>query len=317
MRQARIKEEGEQAFYHCMSRCVRGLMLLKGHEEWLYDRIAILSQIFYVNLHYVTIMGNHYHILYSMEQPEFNQEDLERRFELLQTTHVTKKKFPVTEKEIKRIYERFTDLSCFMKEINEATARKVNKTSPRQGTVWGDRFKSVLIEDERGLFTCMSYIAMNPVRAGIVDNPTEYPHCSTGRYAKGGEEKAQTTPAPFELLGMPTENQQALFTYYISCLAKFGKEKMVKFPCEKPELKKLLANRNISEISKMVKERNTWIINSPVLGSPKFCEKIQKRYPTLSKCTYPLNSELYTKKGRSSNDSSRVARNENNKQIQS
>jgi len=44
----------------------------------------------------------------------------------------------------------------------------------RSGYLWGDRFKSVLIEKGEGLLNCLAYIDLNPVRAGIVKRPEDY-----------------------------------------------------------------------------------------------------------------------------------------------
>lgn len=294
MRLPRVKIRGDRVYYHVMTRCVRKQMLLKGHETWIYEKIAKLCEVFYVELIYLTVMGNHYHMLISMKLPTFNLQELKRRFEILQTTHATRKPFPMTVKAISQLFNRFTDLSYFMKEVNESIAREVNRLNGSGGPVWGDRFKSVLLEDSSAVFTCMTYIAMNPVRAGIVDDPVKYPYCTTGRFELGGQEMAGTVPAPFQFLGMPIEDQPKLFSQYVSCLARYGREQVVKFPSEAEELKKLLKQHTVVDLNMLVQQRSTWLINSPVMGSPEFCEKIRKQFPALSNKIYQRTSSLYT-----------------------
>jgi len=49
-----------------------------------------------------------------------------------------------------------------------------NKTYKRSGTIWEGRHKSSLVQSERYLLTCMRYIEMNPVVAGMVGKPEQY-----------------------------------------------------------------------------------------------------------------------------------------------
>ena len=72
---------------------------------------------------------------------------------------------------------RMGDVSVFMKEFKQRFSRWFNRHSDRFGTLWAERFKSVLVEDcPRALQTVASYIDLNPVRAGLVEDPKEYRH---------------------------------------------------------------------------------------------------------------------------------------------
>ncbi len=51
---------------------------------------------------------------------------------------------------------------------------------------WGDRFKSVIVENGAALITCLAYIDLNPIRAGIVDRPEEYRWNSLGYHVQTG-----------------------------------------------------------------------------------------------------------------------------------
>ena len=48
----------------------------------------------------------------------------------------------------------------------------------RTGTLWEGRYKATLIDSEAYLLTCMRYIELNPVRAGMVIDPSDYPWSS-------------------------------------------------------------------------------------------------------------------------------------------
>jgi putative transposase len=61
----------------------------------------------------------------------------------------------------------------------------VNSVYQRSGTLWEGRYKSSVIDPERYLLTCCRYIEFNPVRAGIVEAPADYPWSSYGTHAYG------------------------------------------------------------------------------------------------------------------------------------
>ena len=61
-----------------------------------------------------------------------------------------------------------------MKVIGSRYAQYFNKTYRRTGTLWEGRHKSSLVQSERYLLTCMRYIELNPVAAGMVDKPEGY-----------------------------------------------------------------------------------------------------------------------------------------------
>jgi putative transposase len=45
------------------------------------------------------------------------------------------------------------------------------------GEVWQRGFSEVRVDDEHHFMRCRIYIAQNPVKAGLVDSPTQYPYC--------------------------------------------------------------------------------------------------------------------------------------------
>ncbi len=48
-------------------------------------------------------------------------------------------------------------------------------TNGRTGTLWDSRYKSSLVQAETYLLLCQRYIELNPVRAGMVSDPGDYP----------------------------------------------------------------------------------------------------------------------------------------------
>jgi len=56
----------------------------------------------------------------------------------------------------------------------------------RKGTLWKERFKSVLVEgDEKALMTVAAYIDLNPVRAGMVERVEDYRRCGDASAVAG------------------------------------------------------------------------------------------------------------------------------------
>lgn len=60
-----------------------------------------------------------------------------------------------------------------------------NYTYKRSGTLWEGRYRATVVDSERYLLTLMRYIELNPVRAGMVAAPQDYPWSSYRRNALG------------------------------------------------------------------------------------------------------------------------------------
>ena len=74
------------------------------------------------------------------------------------------------------------DMSKYMKSINTSYAKYYNKYENRVGFVFRNRFESEPIYEENYLFNCIAYIHNNPVKAGIVTFPRDYPFSSYNDY---------------------------------------------------------------------------------------------------------------------------------------
>ncbi|MDR1997435.1 MAG: transposase [Candidatus Margulisbacteria bacterium] len=84
--------------------------------------------------------------------------------------------------------EAIADISEIMRRINGLFARKYNAFHKRKGHFWMQRFSSKLVEPGQYFANTIIYFALNPVKAGITDNPLKYEHSSihnitSGRFA--------------------------------------------------------------------------------------------------------------------------------------
>lgn len=88
-----------------------------------------------------------------------------------------------------RFEARRGDLSVFVKELKQRFTQWYNRRKHRRGTLWEDRFKSVLVEgSENALSIMAAYIDLNPVRAGMVDDPKDYRWCGYAEAVAGGRQ---------------------------------------------------------------------------------------------------------------------------------
>lgn len=65
-------------------------------------------------------------------------------------------------------------ISRLFQECGRQYVGYINQTYRRRGTLWEGRHKGIIVESTAYLLTCMRYIELNPVRAGIVARPEQY-----------------------------------------------------------------------------------------------------------------------------------------------
>ena len=86
-----------------------------------------------------------------------------------------------------------------------------NRTHQRTGTLWDSRYKSSLIHAEAYLLSCMRYIELNPVRAGMVTDPAHYRWSSYHHNGLGQEDARISSHPLYRALGGDAEQRQAAY----------------------------------------------------------------------------------------------------------
>lgn len=184
-------------YYHCISRCVRRAFLwgedsLTGNnyehrKEWVIVRLRELAEIFAIDICAYAIMSNHYHLVLRVDRQkaeEWGSTQVAKQWgklyqfpllvqRYLRNETTTSAEAGEAEKIIETWRDRLTDISWFMRSLNEYLARRANKEDRCAGRFWEGRFKSQALLDEAAVLTCMSYVDLNPVRAGIAETPEE------------------------------------------------------------------------------------------------------------------------------------------------
>ena len=103
-----------------------------------------------------------------------------------------------------------TALPEMMQAVGRRYVRYFNQRQGRSGTLWEGRYRSTLIQAERYLLACMVYIDLNPVRAGMVAEPAQYPWSSYRHYAGMASDRLVTPhPLYWSLGNTPFAREQA------------------------------------------------------------------------------------------------------------
>jgi len=100
-------------------------------------------------------------------------------------------------------------LSKTLQMLGRYYVQHFNYRYQRTGTLWEGRYKATLIDSEAYLLTCMRYIELNPVRAAMVSQPSEYPWSSYHCNALGKADALVTPSLEYTQLGSDEMERQA------------------------------------------------------------------------------------------------------------
>ena len=101
-------------------------------------------------------------------------------------------------------------LPLMMQAMGRSYVQRVNLRYGRTGTLWEGRYRASLVQDSDYLLACQRYIELNPVRAGMVAAPGEYPYSSYAHHAFGADDAVITAhPCYLDLAPDPAARRRA------------------------------------------------------------------------------------------------------------
>ena len=180
--------------------------------------------------------------------------------------------------------QKFSSLSEFMREIKVGFARFYNRRYNRHGYFWGDRFKSVIVENGETLINCLAYIDLNPLRAGLVESPEQYRWNSLGYHIQTGN-KNNFLSTDFGLKEFNVRNKKERIRRYRRYVYETG-------AIDRPEKgnvqvieEKLLGKerRRGFELSRSdrFRYRTRYFTDSGIIGSKEFVAEHYQRFKDL------------------------------------
>ncbi len=204
-----IKDIEKGSTYHCISRTVNKEFLWDDPAKEVFRKQLWKTAAFCgVEILAYCFMSNHFHILVRVVTGRSAHLTNEELMERLRHFYTNPKDLPVLAElqaglcsadaqlqatTRKRLLARMDDLSTFMKLLKQRFSIWFNRSHGRVGTHWCERFQSVLVEDTpHALRLVASYIALNPVRAGLCQDPKDYRFSS---YAEALAGKSQALGA--------------------------------------------------------------------------------------------------------------------------
>ena len=209
--------EGVEGVYHVVSRVVDRRMAF-GDEEKRHFVKLMKAYAGFSGIPVVAwcVMSNHFHMLVAVpEQGELSEATVVKRMAMIYTpaqmaeiqvrldAHPT----PDGRREVLRPYiVRMGNLGLFMKTLKQRFSQWFNRVHERKGTLWEDRYHSTIVEYQgyskavvgtsreaaevksQAARIVAAYIDLNPIRAGMVEDPKDYPWSGYGAAVRGDKD---------------------------------------------------------------------------------------------------------------------------------
>ena len=270
-----------------MSSIVGGEFLLGNLEkEVLIRQLEALSEFCGIEVLSYCIMSNHYHLLIRVPK-DVKLTDLELHQRVVNYYGKGSKEayrlnqMLAEEGEIPSLWrEKYLsmmgDLSVFQKLYKQRFSVWYNKRVGRRGTLWMERFKSLLIEDSfLARLALSSYIHLNPLRAGLVKDPAAYRYSSYGR-AMVGNERARAG-----LVSATGEDNwkeaQGVYREFILVRGMLDQKQNERVISEELLAEARKRHGSIS-MSQLIRLRIRYFSDGLVLGGEEFVERVYHQY---------------------------------------
>ena len=220
MAKLRVYGNGE-TIYHCISRVVdRRFIFGDTEKDWFLANMRKMEKFTGCTVLSYCIMSNHFHLLVHVPDAEstyLGDDEVLRRIEGFygkvyrrgvedELARAEKQRWSKKAQAaiLERYRNRMHNISRFIQGVKQRFSHWYNREMDRVGTLWEARFRSVIVQGAgEPLLTMAAYIELNPVRAGMVADPTNYRWSSFGAAFGGSQAARRGIRRIFELLGLP------------------------------------------------------------------------------------------------------------------
>jgi len=171
---------------------------------------------------------------------------------------------------------RMGNISEFQKHLKQGFTTWYNRQRKRRGTLWMERYKSLLVEDSPEVRQIIaSYIDLNPVRAELIDDPKNYRHCGYAA-ALGGDERCRR--GIMRVMGC--DDWETAASQYRRLLMIRGNREVAgkKGAISRQLLLKTLEEKGHLPTSELLRLRIRYFSDGLVLGSELFVENVFQQY---------------------------------------
>jgi putative transposase len=270
---ARLIVQEEKTVYHVMSRtALDGFPFGDVEKEELVNIIKKFSSIYFVDVLGFTILDNHFHILIQMNhEKDYSDKEVIRRYGIAFGEDSI-----MPEDSIPALRKRWSSLAMLMKDVKQTFSRYYNKRHDRRGTLWGERFKSVIVEKGETLINCLAYIDLNSVRAGIVERPEDYRWCSLAYHIQTNN-KDNLISFDFGLKEFGVKSKKERIRRYRRYIYEAGALRRAENPAAKTIDKKILESERkkdfeINRIQRF-RSRTRYFTDSGIIGTKEFVSR--------------------------------------------
>ena len=302
MRRARLKagKDAPAGHYHCLSRVVdRRFILEEAEKEHFVALMRECEAFCEVQVLTYCVMSNHFHILTEVpKRPEVlpTAEDVLSKLRKLtghQNVGAVEQQFEMYRRAkdaageaeyLATFHARMWDVSAFMKLLKQRFTQWYNGRTGRKGTLWEDRFKSVLVEGSGETLKAMAaYIDLNPVRAGLVKDPKDYRWSGYGT-AMAGKRRAKEGLRRLvgedwgSLSGAMAEYRVLLYNEGTEARESVGEDgKKVRGALKHEEVLQVLRAKGRLGLGSYLRCRVRYFCDGAVLGSREFVEGVFRK----------------------------------------
>lgn len=185
--------------YHCVQRCVRRAFLcgidrytgqsFEHRKAWIESRIHLVGECFAIAIDAYAVMSNHLHLVLRIDSgvaATWSDDEIASRWVRLfppregsdEAVEDKRQRLLLDPERMDILRRRLGSLPWLMRCLVEPIARRANREDGCKGRFWEGRYKCQALCDERALLAAMTYVDLNPIRAGIAETLRDSTHTS-------------------------------------------------------------------------------------------------------------------------------------------